>query len=755
LLGEEASVEETLSHKKQLLSAMRARQETLKDFEARAEGVEGGTKALLEKALQEGLSGIKGIVADVVKVELPNAPALEAALGARSQTLLTQTTQDALQALSLLETTQTGRATFLPMDYPRNGNNGLQVAGEEGVAKALDLIHCNEAYLPFLKKLLEKTLVVKDLPAALSLASKYPQARFVTLKGEILEPEGSITGGSPTKADQGLISRRSELESLEKEIKVITEEIESAEKIKRGHEQECKTLESLLIDNRHQLEGLQKVSLDKERGLQEKGLKLNLLMEGKETASIELNEVQSLLEDLSLKEGRLRNGMGEIEKEIQGIKEAVEQTSKTLSEKQSRKEAIEKDLTGLKVTLAAREEKGRSLSAELTRLKEDQEELSQEITVTLQSQREAEERRTATQKEVSSLEQLLEELEGKKGGFSSSINQLEEKEGQHQQDLSQLIPALEEKERERTSLHEVLQSLRLKEREYETKTSDLEERIREEYQVELRGLTPMEIDWSQATQEMEELKTKIERLGNVNLEALQELDQLEIRENFLNTQKDDLLKAKNSLTEIIKKINQTSKELFEKSFNEIKENFNGMFRKLFGGGRAHIFLEECEDILEAGIEIVAQPPEKELRSLSLLSGGEKSLTAVALLLAIFQTKPSPFCILDEVDAALDESNVGRFTQVLKEFAQNSQFIVITHNKRTMTVGDTLYGITMEEPGISKKVAVRLEEIEEPPAQERERPPQITELPQDLPAADTTPTQAVVNEEHVSEAVTSG
>lgn len=741
LKGEETSLEETLSNKKQLLSARKARQETLKDFEAKAEGIEGGTRAILERALQEGLSGIKGIVADMIKVELPHAPALEAALGFRSQALLAQTTQDALQAISFLETTHKGRATLLPMDYSQNGNNGLQMVGEEGIIKALDLVRCDESHLPFLKKLLEKTLVVKDLPTALSLAKKYPEARFVTLKGEILEPEGSITGGSPTKADQGLISRKSELESLEGEIKVINEEVESLEIAKRGRQQECKNLESLLTDIRHQLEVIQQNSLAREKELQERGLKLNLLMEERETTSGELSEIQSLLEDLSPRESKLRNESENIEKKIQEIKDVVEQSSKALSERQSRKETIEKDLTELKVTLAAKEEKGRALSTELIRLKQALEELSQELNLTLQSQRDAEERQSAVRQEVASLEQLLKALEDKRDGFFSSINLLEEKERQTHEALSQSTSVLEENERQRLSLNEGLQSLRLKEREYEIKMTDLQERIREEYQVELTGVTPLEIDWSQAPQEMEELRTRIERLGNVNLEALEELNQLEIRENFLTAQREDLLKAKNSLTEIIRKINQTSKELFEKSFNEIRENFNGMFRKLFGGGRAHIFLEEGPDILEAGIEIVAQPPGKELRSISLLSGGEKSMTAVALLFAIFQTKPSPFCILDEVDAALDESNIGRFSEVLKEFTQNSQFVVITHNKRTMTVGDTLYGITMEEPGISKKVAVKLEDIEEStPRRHPERPSDIAEHPQDLPRVEVPPAQ---------------
>ncbi|MEE9200125.1 MAG: AAA family ATPase, partial [Candidatus Brocadiales bacterium] len=209
----------------------------------------------------------------------------------------------------------------------------------------------------------------------------------------------------------------------------------------------------------------------------------------------------------------------------------------------------------------------------------------------------------------------------------------------------------------------------------------------------------------------EGLRSKIERIGNLNLEALEEQEQLEIRERFLLNQQEDLTRAKNSLSEIIRKINHTCRERFEKSFEEIRENFNIMFRKLFGGGKAHIYLEEGVDVLDAGIEIIAQPPGKDLRSLSLLSGGEKSLTAVALLFAIFRTKPSPFCILDEVDAALDESNITRFARVVQEFTANSQFIIITHNKRTMAIADMLYGVTMQESGVSKKVAIKLEEAE--------------------------------------------
>jgi chromosome segregation protein len=200
-------------------------------------------------------------------------------------------------------------------------------------------------------------------------------------------------------------------------------------------------------------------------------------------------------------------------------------------------------------------------------------------------------------------------------------------------------------------------------------------------------------------------------MGNVNLEAIHEQSELEEREVHLMGQMEDLQKAEKALKDIINKINITSRELFEKTFNEVRIHFHELFRKMFGGGRADIILEEGVDILDAGIDIVAQPPGKELKSIMLFSGGEKVMTTIALLFAIFKSKPSPFCILDEVDAALDENNIGRFTQILKEFAMASQFVIITHSKQTMTIADVIYGVTMEEPGVSKKISVKFEEAQ--------------------------------------------
>ena len=243
------------------------------------------------------------------------------------------------------------------------------------------------------------------------------------------------------------------------------------------------------------------------------------------------------------------------------------------------------------------------------------------------------------------------------------------------------------------------------------------DRLREDYQLELAELygqgggaaSPSDLEERAAEEEMAELRRKLSRLGGVNMDAIRELNDLEIRSGSLRMQYDDLTAAQKSLQDIIGRINTDSRRLFLETFTVVRTHFQELFRKLFGGGMAEVILEDETDVLESGIEIVARPPGKELRSISLMSGGEKTMTAVALLLAIFQSKPSPFCILDEVDAALDEANVGRFTNVLREFLDRSQFILITHSKRTMACADVLYGVTMQESGVSRRIAVRFED----------------------------------------------
>jgi chromosome segregation protein len=250
----------------------------------------------------------------------------------------------------------------------------------------------------------------------------------------------------------------------------------------------------------------------------------------------------------------------------------------------------------------------------------------------------------------------------------------------------------------------------------ELRANDLIDKMREEHHQDLRELhkdyQEPEVNWDELQGEVDELRRKLDAMGTVNPLAIQEETQLDERLSFLNFQEQDLRKAKDQLQEVIRKVNRQSRQLFEQTFAAVRENFQTLFRKLFNGGKADIVLEPEVDVLEAGVEIIAKPPGKELSRISLLSGGEKALTAAAILLAIFKSRPSPFCILDEVDAPLDDNNIGRFVSLLRDFLKESQFIIVTHSKQTMAVADVLYGITMQEAGVSTKIAIRLEDVPE-------------------------------------------
>ncbi|MCK4960064.1 MAG: chromosome segregation protein SMC, partial [Planctomycetes bacterium] len=244
------------------------------------------------------------------------------------------------------------------------------------------------------------------------------------------------------------------------------------------------------------------------------------------------------------------------------------------------------------------------------------------------------------------------------------------------------------------------------------KDEDLRLRVKEELQIDLveayESFEQEEVDWQEVREEIAELRGKIERLGNVNVDAIDQQEELEQRYEFLAAQVEDLDKSKTQLEQLIGKINKESKEKFRVTFEQVKKNFQELFRKLFGGGKADIYLEDPEDILDCGIEIIARPPGKETRSISLLSGGEKTLTALGLLFAVFKCKPSPFCFLDEVDAALDEANNERFNMIVQDFQKDSQFVIVTHSKRTMSIADVLFGVTMQTQGVSKKISVRFD-----------------------------------------------
>jgi chromosome segregation protein len=396
--------------------------------------------------------------------------------------------------------------------------------------------------------------------------------------------------------------------------------------------------------------------------------------------------------------------------------EHIEQLQTRQVEQKQQQQALSGKLTDLKIALGQITEQSKALKQAIFSLESQMQENRTAAGIAEKETANCTEQLTDAQRDVLSCEASVSELfvEKEKSQESSRLLQKEiQRLSEEKQQTEELIRI---KRAEKGQTEQKTNELKIELSQLEVRQQDLVERVRDDLQIELaeayKDYTDQQVDWEGIREEIATLRAKIERLGNVNVDAIDEQEALENRHEFLSTQVQDLNSSRGQLQQLINRLNKKSREKFQETFEEIRGHFQEIFRKLFGGGKADIILDDAEDILDAGIEVIARPPGKETRSISLLSGGEKSMTALALLFAVFKTKPSPFCFLDEVDAALDEANNERFNMLLQEFQKDSQFIIITHAKRTMSIADVLFGITMQIRGVSKKISVRFGEYDE-------------------------------------------
>jgi chromosome segregation protein len=748
-------------------SGLSSRIEVLEALERSHEGINSGARevlALLDQPDPGVWRTVLGIVADFLSARREYAPLIDLALGEKAHHFLARDPAQLREALAQRSEPFSGRISFLVLGQQNSETpqtSGLTSLpseiegavspdcepGRPGVlAMAENVVVCESPELGDLShRLLGRTLIVRDLDTARALAAHSSGFRFVTLAGELLEVDGTLTVGAH-HAESGLISRKSELRDLREQmahldgrvdaishdLAELTRMVGHAETAAADRQQEIQVLTAQAADLRSRLdqhrerrEGLhEQVELNRsemdrlERAIQELEANLQRAREAAHTATSNVREAEIRIaatgqEILQAEEAQQRQReacsavrviLAQVGERLRGQRERVKQLRSDLDQREQQRRQVETRLRNLRQNLedcdmqrlnagaslarccVNREEAARaldSLNDERERLRQQQQAWSEQAKARRQTWQARQEEVHARDLEVSDVRHQLDTL----------IGRLQE---DYQLDLAEMYrKGVESGEwgggREGTTTLSPLP----------TPHSSL----------------PL-LDPVEANEEMEELKRKLSRLGSVNLDALQELEELETRAGTLQTQLDDLSAAKRSLEDIINRINTDSRKLFSETLAGIRVHFQELFRKLFGGGQADIVLEDESDILESGIEIIARPPGKELRSISLMSGGEKTLTAVALLLAIFRFKPSPFCILDEVDAALDEANIGRLAAVLREFLDRSQFILITHSKRTMATADVLYGVTMQESGVSKRISVRFEDW---PDDERQSP----------------------------------
>jgi chromosome segregation protein len=706
-----------LAHSKEARSALNSELAILTDMEKKREGLKAGVKSILQSksAEDDKFDYVEGILADIVSADVEYASAVEAALEGKTDAVLCNNTRRLLADKEAIESLE-GRVNFICLDRIEPFGDKQDLSKFSCVkGRLVEFIKFDSKYAPLVWKLLGKTIVVDSIDAAIELDTRTGgEYRFVTLQGELLNGDGSIELGSLGRTT-GLISRKSRLQQLQEtigkiqsEIKALEEQIDKNNKTNEHLAKLCKELRTAVYEaNTEKMQVTSKLTVIEQN--------IKRLSEEQPLIASEMDLLEEQIAQSVQKEYDSKQKLQELEAVNAERTARIKDLEASYGEQKSQQQSASENLTDLRVALGQITEHRKALKQTIESLQNQMRENRASAETAEAEIESCREQLTKAQSDILACEAAVSELFVEKEKTQQGSDLLHKEVEELLEEQKQTEQLVRQKRVEQSEIEQRINELKIELSQLEVKKQDLVERVQDELQIDLaesyKNYEESEVDWEQTREEIGELRGKIERLGNVNLDAISEQESLEQRHGFLSSQVEDLNTSKAQLQQLISRLNKKSREKFAQTFEEIRTHFQEVFRKLFGGGKADIVLEDTEDILEAGIEIIARPPGKETRSISLLSGGEKALTAIALLFAVFKTKPSPFCFLDEIDAALDEANNERFNLLLREFQRGSQFIIITHSKRTMSIADVLFGITMQKRGISKKISVRFDEYD--------------------------------------------
>lgn len=690
----------------------KSRLESLINITERYDGYGNSIKKIME--LKDSNPGILGVIADIVKVEKQYETAIETALGGTIQNIVTDKEATAKELIGYLKQNKLGRATFLPLNaiHARNTLENEACINEKGViGVASNLVRVSFEYEGLAKYLLGRILVVDNIDNALLIAKKYKYTlRIVTLEGEQLNPGGSMTGGA-FRNSSNLLGRRREIEELKQSVsntnKQITQEKAAVADLRNQVAKYREALDSYnkLLRETH----IRKNTIDV--NLKQADLKLSEIIASygddiKEQASID-SEILKISESRNQVSGNLNL----LDNQNEAARKEIENLGKTLEAKKSEEAAVALKIENLKISHSSIEQKASFINENIERLCKELDNLEEEKTSIQEKIGETKELVSAKQADIELVKNSIEESERKITAIGKKLEDLraaKEKVNASHKEFFKKREELNEKiillEKDSMRLHNQYDRL---EESYDSLVDYMwnEYELTYSYALELKSDELNNIN--DIRKQINILKAAIKKLGDVNVNAIEEYKSVSERYEFMKTQHDDMIEAEESLMKVIEELDEGMRTQFTAKFEEIKVEFDKVFKELFGGGRGTIELVEGEDILEAGILIISQPPGKKLQNMMQLSGGEKALTAIALLFAIQNLKPSPFCLLDEIEAALDDSNVGRYANYLHKLTKHTQFIVITHRRGTMSAADRLYGITMQEKGVSTLVSVDL------------------------------------------------
>ena len=689
----------------------------LENLERNLEGFSKSVKTVVNAQSHGKVHGICGPVSRVISVPKEYGVAIETALGSAMQNIVTETDEDAKRAIRYLKSVDGGRATFLPLNTikPRElRENGLEDCyGFVGVAA--NLCSCDNKYNGILYSLLGKIVIAEDLNCATTIAKKYSyRFKIVTLDGQVVNAGGSLTGGSLNR-NTGLLSRANEIETLKKQTAVLEQKSKDAENRSVEISREYSAFEAQLLGSRADLSNLRQ---DLVRLEAEKRACDNELANAGASVENSMNEITNCrrrIETLEKDKNSAKQLLVELNKKILAAEKKVNELTGSRAELTKKREEISLQLQNLRLEIVSSQKDIDALNSDIVFAKstgnenlERKAELNQEIERIKSVILEKTELINSTNAEI-------EELIANQNERSKAI----EKINADREQLEKRSAEIRTIERDKTSERETSgrELARLEERKIniQKQYDDIISKLWEEYELTRREAEncAVEIDDSkQAQRRLNELKQKIRSLGNVNVSAIEEYKEVSERYEFMNAQVNDDEKSKKEIEKLITDLSKKMKEEFVKSFNQINKNFTYTFKELFGGGTASLSLADPENILTSGIDILVHPPGKIVINLEALSGGEKALVAIALYFAIMKVRPAPFCVMDEIEAALDDVNVYRFAAYLRRMTDNTQFILITHRRGTMEEADVLYGVTMQDEGISKLLELRSTEVAE-------------------------------------------
>ena len=699
-----------------LYSEMRikdSRRKFLVETEKEKEGYIKSVKSLLNDCenIKDLGKGMHGVLANIISVPKEYETAIEMCLGASLQNVVTETEEDAKRLIEHLRKNNLGRASFLPITSVKGKKLENFKSKEKGIiGVASDLVQFNKKYEQIILNLLGRTVIVDNMETAIKVAKQNNYSfRIITIEGDLINPSGAITGGSVTKKTVNILGRGREIESLEKEIKKIKQKIEKLEKEK---EEYVNSQEDLLEEVSSLEKALQEIDITYATEKQ-KVVAINENIERIEKRLSKLKEETANIDKqmLEIEETKKTN-----EEQISTINEENEKLTNIINEfaelnKDDQKyiDDLNFDITNLKISVSSFDESETSIDEISNMINNDIENNKKSMENKEKQINQIEEDNKELEKNIEETKQKIEEVKKQVQTSGQTINNLKEERTQKNEKLAN-------KETELNDQFKIIEDLKSQMAKMEAKKSKIEEdlnavinKLWEEYELTPNAIKeynkPDNIALTQ--KKVNNLRADIRDLGSVNVDSIEEYKTLKERYDFMCEQRLDLENTMSKLRKMIQEMTEVMKEQFKTQFEIINKNFGEVFRELFGGGKAELTLADEENILECGIDITVQPPGKKLQNMMLLSGGEKAFTAIALLFAILKINPAPFCVLDEIEAALDDVNVFRYAEYLKKFSKDTQFLVITHRKGTMEAADTVYGITMEENGISKLLSMKL------------------------------------------------